>query len=433
MRSDLPTRLFAAATPGASSRSSPEVCPSFKVMDQVALAVKLEAEGRHICHLEVGQPLMPAPTQVLDAAKAALDDDRLGYTHALGVTPLREAIARRYRKTYSDVDADGYDVSPDDVVVVTGSSAGFLLAFTALFDSGDAVAVPQTCYPCYRNILGALAVKTVSLPLNAEYKITAKELKFEVERREREGEAPLKGLILSSPGNPTGATLNKKELYELCEVCEELGVRFISDEIYHGIVYDDLVGNEASAIGCAAGRRSSLVINSFSKYQCMTGWRLGWLVLPEDESIRDSINRLAQNMYINAPTLSQQAAVALFDDPEVDRELDRRVAEYAKSRKVVLDTLTELGLNTPGAIAPADGAFYVYVDLKEKARNDATNLCIRLLKEAGVAITPGSDFEERDGVSDLGERRIRFSYAGGVDEVSEGMRRFKEWWPEWEK
>ncbi|GMH70946.1 hypothetical protein TL16_g05532 [Triparma laevis f. inornata] len=329
----------------ASSRSSPEICPSFKVMDQVALAVKLESEGKHVCHLEVGQPLKPAPSQVLSAAKDALNDDRLGYTHALGITELREAIARRYSKQYPDVTEP---VNPDDIVVVTGSSAGFLLAFTALFDPNDNVAVPSTCYPCYRNILGALAVNCVSLKLNSDYKITAKELREEVERRKNEGKESLKGLILSSPGNPTGATLNKKELYELCRACEELDVRFISDEIYHGIVYDELLNNEATALGCVEGRRSSLVINSFSKYQCMTGWRLGWLVLPEDRSIRDSINRLAQNMYINAPTLSQKAAVALFDDPEVEEELQRRVEEYAKSRKVVLNTLTELELNTPG-------------------------------------------------------------------------------------
>ena len=189
---------------------------------------------------------MSAPPQVLEAAKNALTSDRLGYTHALGIMPLRDAIARSYSRRYRGVDP----VDPNDVVVVTGSSAGFLLAFTALFDSGDAVAVPQTCYPCYRNILGALAVETVSLPLNEEYKITAKELRAGVASRALSGLPPLKGLIISSPGNPTGATLDKEELHELCEACEELGVRFISDEIYHGIVYDGLVGNEATALGC---------------------------------------------------------------------------------------------------------------------------------------------------------------------------------------
>lgn len=294
------------------------------------------------------------------------------------------------------------------------------------------VAIPTTCYPCYRNILGALAVETANLPLNIEFKITAKELMEEVERRKAIGEKPVKGLILSSPGNPTGACLNKEEIYELCEVCEREGIRFISDEIYHGIVYGELKDNEATALGCESGRRSSIVINSFSKYQCMTGWRLGWVVLPsDDKDLADAINRLAQNVYINAPSLSQRAALALFDDESVTKELDERVEEYGRSRQIVLETLKELGLDGPGRVAPAEGAFYVYVDLGEDARGDAPGFCMRLLEEAGVAITPGNDFEDKKG--GLGNQRVRFSYAGGIKVVTEGMERFKKFWQVWKE
>lgn len=394
----------------------------------VQRANELDEQGESIMHLEVGQPVQAAPPQVLEAAKNALVEDRLGYTSALGISELRGCIASSYGK-YPDV-GGGKTIDPNRVVVVTGSSAGFLLVFTAAFDAGDVVAIPTTCYPCYRNILGALAVDTASLPLNDEFKITAKELMEEVERRKKSGEKPIKGLILSSPGNPTGACLNKKEIYELCEVCEREGIRFISDEIYHGIVYGDLKNNEATALGCEAGRRSAIVINSFSKYQCMTGWRLGWVVLPaNDPELADAINRLAQNVYINAPSLSQRAALALFNDDSVTKELDERVEEYGRSRQVVLDTLKELGLDGQGRVAPAEGAFYVYVDLGDEARGDAPGFCMRLLEEAGVAITPGNDFEDAEG--GLGNKRVRFSYAGGIKVVTEGMRRFKEFWPKW--
>ncbi|GMI49006.1 hypothetical protein TrCOL_g12575 [Triparma columacea] len=413
---------------GASHRASIDVVPSFKVMDMVARANELDEMGASICHLEVGQPVQAAPPQVLEAAKNALVDDRLGYTSALGISELRASIAESYGR-YPDVGGKG-TVDSSRVVVVTGSSAGFLLVFTAAFDPGDVVAIPTTCYPCYRNILGALGVGTANLPLNKEFKITAKELIEEVQRRRDAGMDRIKGLILSSPGNPTGACLNKEEIYELCEVCEREGIRFISDEIYHGIVYGSLKDNEATALGCESGRRSAIVINSFSKYQCMTGWRLGWVVLPSgDPGLADAINRLAQNVYINAPTLSQRAALALFDDDEVTKELDARVEEYGKSREVVLNTLKELGLDGPGRVAPAEGAFYVYVDLGEEARGDAPGLCMRLLEESGVAITPGNDFEDKEG--GLGNQRVRFSYAGGIEVVEEGMRRFKEFWPKW--
>lgn len=368
---------------------------------------------------------------MLEAAKNALLEDRLGYTSALGIVELREAIAKEYAAKYPDVAAAKTAIDPDRVVVATGSSAGFLLVFTAAFNPGDTVAVPSTCYPCYRNILGALGVKTVSLPLNSEFKITTKELMDEVKRRRNSGEDKISGLILSSPSNPTGACLNKEELYTLCDTCETEKIRFISDEIYHGIVYGDLKnGNEATALGCESGRRSAIVINSFSKYQCMTGWRLGWVILPEnDEPLGDAINKLAQNYYINAPSLSQRAALALFDDQAVIKELDERVLEYEQSRNVILKTLSELGLDSPGSIAPAEGAFYIYVDLGKEARGDAAGFCMQLLEEAGVAITPGIDFE--DAATGFGNQRVRFSYATGLKEVTEGMKRLKEFWPKW--
>ena len=279
----------------------------------------------------------------------------------------------------------------------------------------------------------------MNIPVNREYKVTAKELLIEIERRSTAGEKPLKGLILSSPGNPTGAMFKAEELKDLCLVCEQKGILFISDEIYHGISYRDDDELQGMSTSTSSGEQlykprsreptalqfleNSIVINSFSKYFSMTGWRLGWMVVPL--SLVDAMNRLSQNLYINAPTLSQMAACHAFD-PECEEELDRHVEKYAVNRNIVLETLRELEID--GNASPADGAFYVYVDLSEAGVSDSTALCKRLLEETGVALTSGVDFE--DPSSHLGDVRVRFSYSRNTGEVREGMRRFKAWWTE---
>lgn len=260
---------------------------------------------------------------------------------------------------------------------------------------------------------------SVSIPVNLEYKVTALELTLEIEKRKLNGEKKLSGLILSSPGNPTGAMLSPTELKELCLVCTNNDIIFLSDEIYHGISFGGPNGSKKEEHTAAQYSESAIVINSFSKYFSMTGWRLGWILVPE--TLVDVMNRLGQNLYINAPTLSQLAAVHAFDCTD---ELEGHVQKYAINRQCILDTLKELSLDTN--ISPADGAFYVYVDLLAAGITDSTNLCSRLLEEAGVAVSSGVDFE--DPSSGLGNYRVRFSYSRSTKEVTEGMKRFKTWW-----
>ena len=261
--------------PQPSARSNIE---SFKVMDVVARATVLESEGRSICHMEVGQPSTGAPSLVLKAARDILDVNIIGYTAAMGISDLRQKIADHYQHKY------GTTISPERVVVTTGSSAGFCMAFLGCFDAGQSVALCSSGYPCYRNIMKATGINSVNIPVNKEFKITAKEVKEEVDRRSTAGERPLSGLILSSPGNPTGAMLTPFELQELCGVCEKNNILFLSDEIYHGISFgfDGEKKEEASALQYS---ESCIVINSFSKYFSMTGWRLGEINLSLSEFI----------------------------------------------------------------------------------------------------------------------------------------------------
>jgi len=407
----------------ASARSS--AVASFKVMDVLQRANELEAQGRHILHCEVGQPETGAPILVSAAAVQALTGpppEVMGYTEAFGLPALRTKIASHYLEKYENISRASVDISK--IVVTTGSSGGFLLAFTAAFDAGDVVGIASSGYPCYRNILTALGCELATIPLNEEFTLTAVQLKSEIDRRAIYGEKPLKGLILSSPSNPTGAMLDSDELKDLCEMCDNNGIQFLSDEIYHGISYG--TKKESTALSFS---KSTIVINSFSKYYSMSGWRLGWLVLPDH--LIDSVNKLQQNMFINAPTISQTAALRCWDTETIE-ELEKHVAKYERSRQIILDELKQITDIDPKNIAPADGGFYVYIDLGES--NVAQGLgsvamCSSLLEEAGVAFTPGTDFEDPSG--EYGDRRFRISYAGGVDTVKQAMERFRDFFPKW--
>ncbi len=371
--------------------------PPFIVMDVMQAASERAARNDAVYHLEVGQPGTAAPARVIEAAREALANDRLGYTVALGIPELREAIARRYRDYY------GVAVDPARVVVTTGSSGGFVVAFLAAFDPGDRVALAAPGYPCYRNILAALDIEPVALLTDAGDRFQpTPDL---VERAMAEG--PIDGLIVASPSNPTGTMLDAAALRELAAFCTAHGIRIVSDEIYHGITY----GRRADTMLAFADH--AIVVNSFSKYFSMTGWRLGWLVLPPD--LLRAVECLSQNLFISPPTLSQIAGVAAF---ECIDELDANVARYAANRALLLDRLPQAGFDR---LAPADGAFYIYADVAA-ITNDSQAFCRRLLDETGVAITPGVDFDPA-----RGNRYVRFSFAAGSDEVAAAADILVDW------
>ncbi len=378
---------------GKISRRAGGVDP-FIVMDVMAAAAEKEAAGDTVVHLEVGQPSTPAPKGALAAAHAALDSDRIGYVAALGMPALRERISRHYRDVYK------VEVPAERVIVTTGSSGGFPLAFLASFDAGDRVALAAPGYPAYRNILAALNLEAVDLPTSA-----ADNFQPTVAALEKAGR--IDGLIVASPSNPTGTMVGHAEMKELARWCERNGVRLISDEIYHGIVY------EGDTVSAAEVTDRAIVINSFSKYFSMTGWRVGWMVVPPD--LVRPIERLAQNFFISVPTLSQHVALAAFDCRE---ELDGHVRRYRTNRDLLLKGLPEAGLKT---FAPAEGAFYLYADVNHLT-NDSREFCSRMLKEAGVATTPGVDFDRARGAGTL-----RISFAGSAAEMEEAVRRLKAW------
>jgi aspartate/methionine/tyrosine aminotransferase len=369
----------------------------FIVMDVMREANALAAAGDDIVHLEVGQPGTHAPAKVREAAIAAVRDERLGYTDALGIRALRERIAAHYDSMY------GVDVAPERIVVTTGSSGGFLLAFLAAFDVGDRVALAAPGYPAYRNILSALGVEPVVVE-------TSIEDRFQPTPGVIGGVTDdLDGLIVASPSNPTGTMIGDKEMQSLTELARRKSMRFISDEIYHGITY----GHDS--VTALAYDDEAIVINSFSKYFSMTGWRLGWLVVPE--SMARSVECLAQNLFISSPTLSQYAALAAFDSHD---ELRENVAKYARNRDILLNDLPGVGFDR---LAPADGAFYVYADVAQLT-NDSNALCRRMLTEARVATTPGLDFDPY-----RGNAFVRFSFAGTEDDIRRAIDRLSAWRP----
>ena len=378
-----------------SSRS--QVAP-FIAMEVLSAAVERERAGHRVVHMEVGQPGAAAPKPVLDAARRALEG-RLGYTEALGIRPLREAIAAHYATTY------GIDIPSDRVAVTAGSSGAFTLAFLAAFDVGARIAMPTPGYPAYRNLLAALGLEAVEIECGRD---TRWALTPEMIRRAH-AEKPLHGVLVASPANPTGTMYTPQALEALVRTCDELGLWFISDEIYHGLVYD---GVQSTAL---ATSDRAIVINSFSKYYCMTGWRIGWMIMPEQ--LVKPIDRLAQNLTLSNNEISQRAAIAAFA-PEATLELDRVKAGYAANRAYLLDHLPRLGFED---LFPVDGAFYAYASIA-RFSNDSLDFVKRMLNEAGVAATPGPDFDAA-----RGNRYVRFSFAGTPADMEEAVARLGGW------
>jgi aspartate/methionine/tyrosine aminotransferase len=362
----------------------------FIVMDVVEAARAAEAAGRSIIHMEIGQPSTPAPEGARAALAGAMATDALGYTVSLGLPALRARIAALYRDWY------GVDLDPDRVIVTAGSSAAFLLAFTALFDAGERVAMGEPGYPSYRQILKALSLEPVGIPTDAadRYQPRADAIPDDVQ-----------GLIVASPGNPTGTMLDRAALAALIGLAAARGVSFISDEIYHGLHYG------CRAVSALEISDDVYVINSFSKYFSMTGWRVGWMVVPEAH-VR-LVERLAQNMFICAPHASQVAALAALD---CIPELEANRAVHAENRRLMLEGLPRAGFTR---IAPPDGAFYIYADVSDLT-DDSLAFAAEILDKAGVAVTPGLDFDPRRGA-----RTLRFSYAGSSAQIDEGLHRLQ--------
>ncbi|MDO6725385.1 aminotransferase class I/II-fold pyridoxal phosphate-dependent enzyme [Cognatishimia sp. 1_MG-2023] len=361
----------------------------FIVMDVMEAARKAEAAGRHIIHMEVGQPGTPAPKAARQVLAEQMMHDTMGYTVALGIPALRKRIAQLYGEWYN------VDLNPDRVVVTSGSSGAFLLAFTALFDAGDRVAIGAPGYPSYRQILKALSLEPVDLQSSLSNRLQPVPADF--------ADQDIQGLLVASPGNPTGTMLDKPALSTLIDACKAKNAAFISDEIYHGIEYD------AKAVTALEITDDCYVINSFSKYFSMTGWRVGWMVVPEDH-VR-TIERLAQNMFICPPHVSQVAALAAMDCTE---ELEANMDVYRANRQLMLEGLPTAGFTK---FAPPDGAFYVYADVSDLT-DDSRAFAAEILEEAGVAVTPGLDFDPIRGAGTL-----RFSYARATGDIIEGLAR----------
>jgi aspartate/methionine/tyrosine aminotransferase len=384
----------AKALLSASARSD---VPPFMVMDVMAAAARIEAAGGHVIHMEVGQPDAPAPRGAIAAAHTALELGRIDYTSALGIPSLRARIARHYHDAY------GCAVDPERIIVTTGSSGAFILAFLSLFEPGDRVAVTVPGYPPYRHILSALGCEPVLIETHTEtrHALTG-EAVLAAHRK-----TPLKGVLVASPANPTGTMMSREALTGLIAAAEGEGIRFISDEIYHGLDY------AFAAVTAAELSPNALVINSFSKYFCMTGWRVGWMLVPEP-MVRP-IERLQQNLSISVPTLSQIAAQAAF---EGRAELDDVKHGYQENRRILIEGLPQAGLDS---FLPADGAFYLYADVS-RFTSDSLDFAKKMLEEAHVAATPGIDFDPVHG-----HRFIRFSYARSADDMREAVARIMRW------
>ncbi len=373
--------------------------PPFHVMDLLAAAAERRRTHGDVVDLLAGQPSTGAPGPVADEAVRLLrSGDPLGYTPATGIRELREAIAAHHHRVH------GIEVDPDEVVVTTGSSGGFLLAFLAAFDVGDRVAIARPGYPCYRNVLAALGCEVVEIA-------TGPETRFQPTVEQVAEIDDLAGLVVASPANPTGTMLLPSELAALGTWCAESGVQLISDEIYHGIEFAPLDGDAALARSAWETSREAVVFASFSKYFSMTGWRIGWMLVPQ--RLRRAVDVLAGNFTICPPVLAQRACLAAFDDVTYT-ELDGHVRRYARNRRVLLDGLARLGVDR---LAPADGAFYAYADVGHLT-DDSMAFAHELLRTTGVAVATGVDFDTVDG-----GRYLRFSFAGPAAGIEAALER----------
>jgi aspartate/methionine/tyrosine aminotransferase len=375
--------------------------PPFHVMDVWLAAAERQRSHGDLVNLSAGQPSVGAPEPIRAAAAAAVQANQLGYTVSLGIPELRAAIATNYQRLH------GISVESDAVVVTTGSSGGFLLAFLACFDVGDRVALASPSYPCYRNILAALGCEVVEIECGPEtrFQPTAQML--------AELDPPVRGVIVASPANPTGTVIPPEELAAIASWCDASGVQLISDEVYHGLVYEG-APQTSSAWQTS---RNALVVNSFSKYYAMTGWRLGWLLVPPE--LRRAVDCLTGNFTICPPVLPQIAAVAAFT-PEATAEAEGNLNHYSVNRSLLLDGLRRIGVDR---LAPTDGAFYVYADVSDFT-DDSLTFCSKLLADTGVAIAPGIDFDTR-----RGSRFVRLSFAGPTSDIEEAVRRIGPWLP----
>jgi aspartate/methionine/tyrosine aminotransferase len=369
----------------------------FRAMGVVAAASKMQTEGQDVVMMCVGQPSAPATLAAREAAKAAISAGKIGYTPALGIKPLRERLSQHYLDRY------GEEVSPDRIVVTTGSSAGFMLAFLTLFDEGDRVAIPSPGYPAYRNILKALSLKPVEIESEASSRWVLTPQMLEAAHQEER----LHGALIANPNNPNGTMMVPDAFKSLINTSNELGITFISDEIYHGLTFDV---KEETALKYSD---QAIIINSFSKYFCMTGWRIGWMIVPEH--LVETVNRLQQNAFICAPEISQIAALHAFDGLD---ELEATKASYKENRDLLLAELPKLGFRE---IQPVDGAFYVYANCSQLS-NDSEAFCQDILNQAKTAITPGTDFDTK-----RGKAWVRFSFAGSKADMKNGLQRLGDY------
>jgi aspartate/methionine/tyrosine aminotransferase len=378
--------------------------PPFHVMDLLAASAERQRTHGDLLNLLAGQPSTGAPAPVnAEAIRLLQSGDPLGYTPAPGIRELREVIAGHHRRTY------GVEVDADEVVVTTGSSGGFLLAFLAAFEVGDRVAIARPGYPCYRNVLAALGCEVVEIPTGPEtrFQPTVEQV---AELHARTG---LDGLVLASPANPTGTMLLPDELAALARWCDEQRVQLISDEIYHGIEYAPLDGDDRLARSAWETSREAVVFASFSKYFSMTGWRIGWMLVPD--RLRRAVDVLTGNFTICPPVLAQRACLAAFEEATY-AELDGHVRRYAGNRRLLLDGLADLGITR---LAPADGAFYAYADIGHLT-DDSMAFAHDLLARTGVAVATGVDFDTVDG-----GRFIRFSFAGPHEVIEAALVRLR--------
>ena len=380
--------------PKLSKRSE---IPMFRALDILGQVNKREAEGLNIKRMGAGQPCFGAPQAALDyAANILRKDPTQGYTEAIGMPALRERIAQYYADYYN------VSVSPDQIVITAGSSPAFILDFVAAFDAGDKVLLTTPTYPAYRNILQALNIEVIEIVARPEdnYQPT-------LELLETCGH-DFDGIIINSPSNPSGTMIDPQEFKKIADWCTEKKVQLISDEAYHGITYN------AKAPTALQFTDNAIILNTFSKYFAMTGWRRGWTILPTIE-MADRVKKLSESLFVSAPTLSQHVAYKVFDHIDV---LDSYVDLYAKNRAILLEELPKIGINT---FTNAAGAFYIYADIHHIS-NDSEAFCRDMLDHAHVSTTPGTDFDLT-----RGKQNIRICYADSTENIIEACERLKRW------